>query len=362
MPEFQTPTGRPEQSRRLGVVVCSLNGADGVERVLQALRAQSVADQLEIVLVDDGSTDGTAAVGDRWGVRVVRHGTNRGLGAARNSGLDVVSAPLVAFLDDDCEPEPEWAERLIAAYAGTTVAGIGGEVRVAAPESYQGRYLARHNPLVPLELDLASRSDVGYRFVRYLARNWRTAEPAGRRRVYSLVGANMSFRTDALRAMGGFDASMRFGSEDLDAAIRMRAEQGDDCLLYEPDVVVAHHFKGTLNDALRRSRAYGRGHANMLAKFPDMSPTVYPLPVLLVGLAMVGLRHRTALGALLLLPHVVHPSGIRGVSRHGFESIIDPYVTSLLEAAHDVGLAQGTRALRSSAHAPRAQESIDGRS
>lgn len=328
-------------------MVCSLNGAAGVERVLRALERQTIAATLDVVLVDDGSVDGTADVGRRLGARVVSHSSSRGLGAARNTGLAMAQADVVAFLDDDCEPHPDWAERLVAAHATYDVAGVGGAVIPVTSPGFMAGYLSRNNPLQPLELDLAVRGDVPYRFWRYLVRGWSCARLSGTRRVFSLVGANMSFRGDALCQIGGFDDTMRFGSEDLDVCIRLRAAFGDDCLLFDPSARVLHHFEGDLRDTLRRSRAYGRGHASMLAKFPTMSPTVFPLPLATLGLLAVGWRFPKAVFAAALLPHVVHPVGVRDVAALGPASLADPYVACLEEAAYDLGVAQGLRSRRS---------------
>ena len=101
-------------SLKMSVIVCSLNGAAGVDRCFRALAAQTVRSSLELILVDDGSTDATSAIGHAHGATVIRHATNQGLAAARNSGLDAAKAPIAAFLDDDCEPEPQWAEQLLA--------------------------------------------------------------------------------------------------------------------------------------------------------------------------------------------------------------------------------------------------------
>ena len=102
-------------SPKLSVVICSLNGAAGVDRCLQALEKQTMS-SLELIVVDDGSTDATSNVGQAHEAIVIRHATNCGLAAARNSGVSAATAPIVAFLDDDCEPDPCWAERLLVAY------------------------------------------------------------------------------------------------------------------------------------------------------------------------------------------------------------------------------------------------------
>ena len=87
--------------------------------------------EMETIVVDDGSTDDTSAVGHRHGARVIRHPANRGLSAARNSGVLAAGAPVVAFLDDDCVPEPSWARKLLAAH-GDGVIGVGGPVSPAS--------------------------------------------------------------------------------------------------------------------------------------------------------------------------------------------------------------------------------------
>jgi GT2 family glycosyltransferase len=105
-------------SPRLAVVICSYDGAGRLGRTLAALAAQTVpAADLEVIVVDDASDDGTADVARAHGATVLRHETNQGAPAARNTGLHAASAPIVAFLDDDCAPGPRWAELLLAAYA-----------------------------------------------------------------------------------------------------------------------------------------------------------------------------------------------------------------------------------------------------
>src|SRR5690348_2879056 len=79
----------------LAVVICSLNGEAGVHRCLDALARQTIHGRLEVIVVDDGSTDATGDVARALGAKVIRHPVNRGLAAARNSGTRAASAPLV---------------------------------------------------------------------------------------------------------------------------------------------------------------------------------------------------------------------------------------------------------------------------
>jgi glycosyltransferase involved in cell wall biosynthesis len=73
-----------------------------LRRALESVRAQHTAPR-EIVVVDDASTDGTAAVAEEFGARVVRHERNQGEGASRNSGIAAATQPWIALLDSDDE-------------------------------------------------------------------------------------------------------------------------------------------------------------------------------------------------------------------------------------------------------------------
>src|SRR3954447_4535020 len=269
---------------RMSVVICSLNGADGVDRCLSALARQTIADELELIVVDDGSTDGTADVGHRHGARVIRHETNRGLSAARNSGVRAATAPVVGFLDDDTEPAADWAEHLLSAYA-PGVAGVGGVVESEPGSGLLARYLMRNTPLEPLEIELAESESLPYRLRLYLERQWLGNQREGRRPAYGLVGANMSFRRDPLHEAGLFDERFTFGAEELDLCKRLQRSDDAPELVIEPRAVVTHHFRESLRDTLRRAKAYGVGSARMYRKWPCSRPTLFPLPVAVAALA-----------------------------------------------------------------------------
>jgi glycosyltransferase involved in cell wall biosynthesis len=325
----------------MAVVICSLNGAAGVDRCLRALARQTIRPRLEIVLVDDGSVDGTGDVGYRHGVRVIRHPVNRGLAAARNSGLSASSAPLVAFLDDDCEPEPDWAAELVASYQDG-VTGVGGPVLPSAPAGFMAGFLSRNNPLTPLEADLARSERIAYRFYLYLRRQWAPAQASGRRDVYAFVGANMSFRRQALVDAGRFDERFRFGCEEGDLCLTLTSTQPSCRLVFTPGARVVHHFEPTLGDTLRRSRAYGRGSAQLCRKWPGVRPTFFPWPVLVLALLITSVLVPLLAAAAVAAPLALYPAAPRAAaSRRSPRCLLDAYVRLGQEACEDIGFLQG---------------------
>lgn len=317
------------------VVVCSYNGAARIDRCLDALRAQTIAGALQILVVDDGSRE---PIGARDGVTVVRHPHNQGLAAARNTGVAHAAADLIAFTDDDCEPRPDWAERLLAAHRERPALAVGGPAVPSASSSLLLRHLARNNPLEPLELTLARSSSLPYRLWLYLKRQWTGARPVDEARdVYSLVGANMSFTRQALLDAGGFDERFRFGAEELDLFLRL-----DGPVRYAPSAVVRHVYVDSLRDSMRRSRAYGVGSARLYRTRPGTRPTVFPGPLLVVLLVLLALWSPWFLLAAAVVPLLMHPVSLRRFLRRGSPDILlDPYLVVLFEASGNVGFATG---------------------
>ena len=338
------PCGREERilpNADLAVVICSLNGAAGVHRCLDALFVQTIQSRLEVIVVDDGSTDNTSDVARAHGAITIRHPVNRGLAAARNSGLRAASAPIVAFLDDDCEPEPEWAEQLIAGY-GKGVIGVGGPVLPEAPASFITSYLKRHNPLRPLELSLAKSDKLGYRFYLYLKRLWAAEEAYGQRDVYAFVGANMSFRRQAVIDAGWFDERFRFGGEEGDLCRTLSHVFPSSRLVFRPEARVVHHFEPSLRDTLRRSRSYGLGSARLYRKWPSMRPTFFPWPVLVLALLVSSVAFPLLAAAAVAAPQVLYPRSLRtALSHRRTDCLLDAYLQLAQETYGNIGFLHG---------------------
>lgn len=337
----------------ISVIICSLNGAAGVTRCLQALAAQTAVTRMEIIVVDDGSSDGTGDVAREHGATVVRHETNRGIAAARNSGVQAATAPIVAFLDDDCEPEPRWLENVLASYA-PGVAGVGGPLLPKGCTGFMLGYLTRRNPLAPQELELAKSEHPLYRLHLYLQRQWSRTQPAGRRDVYAFAGANMSFRRQVIAAAGGFDERFQFGAEEVDFCLRLARTSPPARLVFVPEARVWHYFEPTLRDTLRRSHAYGLGSARLYRKWPSLSPTFFPGPVGVLATLMLSVWFPVLAAAVLLLPPALYARGVRdATARRKLSCLLDPYVQLAQEACEDLGFLQGCWRFRQLVPEPR---------
>jgi glycosyltransferase involved in cell wall biosynthesis len=140
----------------VSVVVPTRGRAAYLEVTLDSLLAQRTGAEHEIVVVDDGAADATAAVvGARPGVRHVAHGETRGLNAARNTGLREARADLIAFVDDDVLVPPGWIDALVEGAARHPRAeAFGGPIR-ARFEGRTPRGCGREEPpITTLDLGL----------------------------------------------------------------------------------------------------------------------------------------------------------------------------------------------------------------
>lgn len=322
------------------IVVCSYNGARKLPAGLDSIDKQSIRQQLDVVVVDDGSTDGTHDVASRPGVRVVRHDVNRGLAAARNTGLEAAQTDLVLFTDDDCRLPFDWAEKLISlANRHPQAFAVGGSLSGQVEPGLINLYLRGRSPFEPLEESLLESDGFVHRLQQYLRRSARSTSDGRERRVSSLLGGHMALRVATVKRLGGWDERFRFGGEEED--LFRRAVRAGESLWFEPEITMVHEFENSLRSVLYRSRWYGRGNARMYAKHGGL-PTLYPAPVLVAALLMCAPRSRAALIAAALLPQLVFSGWGRLALRHGNPAfLLCPYIQVLQEAASNVGWLQG---------------------
>ncbi len=119
MDDFPAGPASPAPERpRLSVVIPVYNGGSDLERCLRGVRSCAGVDACEILVVDDGSTDDSAAIGEEFGAIVLRNDRPRGPAFARNLGARAALAPLVFFLDSDVVPHQDAIQKAIARFDG----------------------------------------------------------------------------------------------------------------------------------------------------------------------------------------------------------------------------------------------------
>jgi glucosyl-dolichyl phosphate glucuronosyltransferase len=241
---------------RAAVGIVTLNRAASLERALCSLADQDLApDCFEVIVVDGGSTDGTADVVDaarRSGlpVRLVTE-TRPGVAAARNRALDEAVAPVLAFLDDDETACPAWARALVSTLEGSPAAvAAGGPIVPVWPDGRPGW-------VSPFFVGYFGSTDLGEAPVAYPESGY----------PYS---GNAAVRVEAARAAGGFvpgfGRSHRtlLSNEEKEFFSRLRERGG---LLYAPAAAVHHHVDAARVSrrwALRRAFAQGRSDVLLL--------------------------------------------------------------------------------------------------
>ena len=342
---------RRGEALRLSVVVCSHDGSATLPVAVRSLARQSlpVADY-EIVVVDDGSADETAAVARAAGAEVIRLWPGRGTSAARNAGWRAARGEVVAYIDDDCEAVPGWAAGILEPFDDPSVDGAGGRVIAESKRGIVRRYLQANNPLRPIGAQASGQRSALERLRFYLEGMLFDREPADQ--LYAMAGANMAVRRPVLESVGGFDETIRFSPEDEDLCRRLALRDGGVDLRYAPAAVVMHWFKPQLRDVLRRARAYGAGSARLAYRHRDVSLIVYPLPVALaIVLAVAVMVRRPRLGAVALgLPLIGYPRWLSHVRvRRTPEPVVYPYLDLLQEICTMIGEIQGLREVRQEA-------------
>lgn len=223
------------------VTVVTPSKDDPPPRAVTAARGPAL---VRTIVVDDGSDPPLVGA-------AVRLDVNGGPAAARNAGLEQVETELVAFVDSDVELPEHWLEPLLGYFDDPSVGLVAPRVRSAPGESRLAAYERVHSPL-----------DLG-------------PEPARIRagtRVSYVPAAVIVCRTDAVRAIGGFDAGLRFG-EDVDLVWRLDAA-GWRCR-YEPGVEVLHRPRGSWPAWVRQRIGYGSSAAPLARRHPGALAPVH---------------------------------------------------------------------------------------
>jgi len=224
---------------RVSVLICTYNGARTLGETCAAV-AQLDYPDVEVIVVDDGSNDDSPQIAERHGFRVIST-DNRGLSSARNTALAAASGEIVAFIDDDAMPDPQWLTYLVDTFARTDFVAVGGP-NLSVPGDGAVADAVAAAPGNPIHVLV------------------------GDREAEHIPGCNSAFRTEVLGEIGGFDPQFRTAGDDVDVCWRL-LDRGWR-IGYSPAAVVWHHRRTTVGGYLLQQRGYGRAEALLERKWP----------------------------------------------------------------------------------------------
>jgi glycosyltransferase involved in cell wall biosynthesis len=221
-------------------VVPVYNGARWLDDVLAAILAQDDGRPFEVILVDDGSTDGSRAILDRWAaagrVRVL-DGPRRGAAAAVNTGLRAAAHPIACQVDQDVIVQPGWMARLVAELDAPEVAAAQGQYAPDEKASLWARTMG---------FELMHRySRIPGRFVDHVCTG------------------NTVYRIAALQQIGLFDETFGYGY-DNDVSYRLGAAGFR--LAFCREALAIHRWREDVAGYLRQQYGFGYGRIDLVVK------------------------------------------------------------------------------------------------
>jgi glycosyltransferase involved in cell wall biosynthesis len=322
---------------RLSVVIPSRNGAARLPETLASIGAQELDAPVEVIVVSDGSSDGTAEIAAGWalpwgGVRVLSHAEGQGRASACNRGLEAATGEVSVVLDDDMTLLPGALAAHARFHAAHPGAAMRARITLRPPprDSCFARFSAREEAQQEETL-LRQREDVPF--------------------VLCLTG-HFSAPREVLRRVGGFDATIsRYGFEDIELGYRL--SRAGVRLHYEPAAASVHRAHATdLATYLERQGEAGAVARQLAERYPGGAFRAYlrvdPPPDLGLGRDPAGLVALRLANRLLLRAPVRRALGSRPgfaallrVLRAGEALRLDPVVHFGYHLARDLRYFQG---------------------
>jgi glycosyltransferase involved in cell wall biosynthesis len=285
----------------VSVIVPVRDGEATIAGCLDAILATDYPeDRREVLVVDNGSSDRTAALIRSRPVRYL-HEAKRGVSNARNRGIAESGGEILAFIDADCLVEPQWLTELVRPFENPEVGAVAGDLRHVEPRNAAERQAVR------------------------LLGNWQrfafTSNPA-----YPIT-ANAAYSRDVLEQIGPFDPHLT-RAQDVELGLRFH-ERSERRLAYAERATARHHNRATQLGFFRQQLGWAYGAGLVGAKFEAMGG--HPVPPL-------GAREiaRTAHGLAIVLW-----AGIRRRGRRAW--IEDAWFDLLRQLAWWVGGRAGLR-------------------
>ncbi|GAA4013955.1 hypothetical protein GCM10022408_28870 [Hymenobacter fastidiosus] len=224
----------------ISVAVCSYNGSATIRDTMEGLKALDYPN-FEVIVVNDGSTDKLLDILTEYDVQIITT-ENQGLSNARNTALYAAQGDIVAYIDDDAYPDPQWLRYLAYAFLNSEHAGIGGPNLPPADDGLIAHCVANApgGPVHVLTTDELAEH---------------------------IPGCNMAFRREVLLEVGGFDPIYRAAGDDVDLCWRVL--HTGRTIGFHAAAFVWHHRRNSLKMYWQQQKGYGKAEALLEGKWPQ---------------------------------------------------------------------------------------------
>ena len=310
------------------VVIPAYNAAKTIGPCLEALLAQSIPrEKYEVIVVDDGSTDETAAIARDYGVCTLSQ-SRQGPAVARNRGIKHAQGDIVLFTDSDCVPTPTWIEEMTIALADSDVVGA------------RGTYLTQQRELVArfVQIEYEDRYD----------------RMRGRDRIDFIDTYSAAYRRDVLLTNGGFDTAFStVAVEDQELSFRLTRKGYK--LIFVPRAKVYHIHAHSCRRYTARKFNIGYWKALLTRWHPERmvsdthTPQVLKAQMMLIGLVGLSLLaipfwregFWIAGGFLTLFLASTFPFTLKAVRKDPVVALFSPFLLYLRATALGAGFCLG---------------------
>lgn len=236
-------TGLPSTS----VIIPALNCVEEVDDCVAALRAQDYpADRIQIVVADNGSSDGTPERLKELGVQTVTR-KERGRSRALNAGLEVATGDVILTTDMSCIARSDWIRKVVSCFEDPAVGCVAGDIE-----------------MIPNDSNMALRFQMRNRYMSPLSAFSRRELPF----LPYADGANASFRREVFEQIGGFEESF-FKAADVEICYRLLILTNYK-IVFCPECLMTETGEPDLGALLHQRYRMGQGAHLMRARFPDL--------------------------------------------------------------------------------------------
>jgi GT2 family glycosyltransferase len=226
---------------KVSVVICVYNGDRTLDACLASLEKLNYPNY-EVIVVNDGSTDTSRQIAERYNYIRLINQENKGLSEARNVGIRASTGEIIAFTDSDCTADADWLNHLVARFHSSEFGAVGGP-NLSPPDDSMIASCVAVSPGAPAHVLLDDE----------------IAE--------HIPGCNMAFRREALQAISGFDPIFRAAGDDVDLCWRLQNKGYK--IGFSPAAVVWHFRRNTVRDYLKQQRGYGKAETLLFFKHPS---------------------------------------------------------------------------------------------